>query len=160
LEVGPAIANSENPEDPLHFELVEEMALQARAGYESPSRVAGREIRKGSNRRERRENVLPQEEKGRDLPGITQPRSKNTGLAGAATGPNEKGLLTALATNSPRPMLVIGQSNLRQGSSNRLQKAQVYYIGSASLDKRTPTRMEHGKSSAARDVPRIEWEGR
>jgi hypothetical protein len=121
VEVGPALADIQKARGPLHFELVEKLALRARAGDED-SRVEGalssmrvnptvRQDSKGDPVIAAKINVLIDRHNGSTL-----------------------GSLKALVELRPGQLLVIGQSSLPgKAFVDSPPEAQVYYIVRASL---------------------------
>jgi hypothetical protein len=123
-EIRPALAGIEKSQGPLHFGLVEKLALQARAGNED------NQIN-GSHFGMRLTPTMRQDAKGD--PVITAKISVHAYIPNCG-GSNCPGSLNVLAEFPPGQLLVIGQSGLPgQPNAERTPEQAVYYIVRASL---------------------------
>jgi hypothetical protein len=128
-EVGPALADIQKSRGPLHFELTEKLALQARAASQD-SEIQGAHFAL---------RVIPtvrQDTKGNPvIAARIDVQMINSQMAGPTfSGFINPGSLKAMAEFRPGQLLVIGQSNLpARPGANPSPDTQEYYIVRASL---------------------------
>lgn len=127
VEVGPALADIQKAQGPLHFDLLEKLALQARAGNED-SQIQGAHASMRITTTVRHDS--------KDDPVIA---ARFNVQITAATPPafpptvTIPGSLKALVELRPGQLLVIGQSSLTSRPIADSTPAQMYYIVRASL---------------------------
>ena len=124
VEIGPALADIQKAQGPLHFDLLEKLALQARAG-DDDSQIQG--VHAGMR-------VTPTVRHDSKGDPVIAAKINVQIIRAASTIPTAgpPGSLKALVELRPGQLLVIGQSSLTAGP-NADTPAQMYYIVRASL---------------------------
>jgi hypothetical protein len=127
VEVGPALADIQKAQGPLHFDLLEKLALQGRAGNEE-SQLQGAHASMRITSTVRRDS--------KDAPVIAARINVQISPAAPPTFPptvTTPGSLRALVELRPGQLLVIGQSSLTARPIADSTPTQMYYIVRASL---------------------------
>src|SRR5262249_11717528 len=121
-ELAPALAEIQRDKGGLHFELIENLALQARAGNNSSSVQGARATL----------DVTPSLRYDAKGEPVIAARISVRLVSRPDINPWEQGSLKALTELHPGQLLVIGRSTLQPKSSTE-RTSQIYYIVRASL---------------------------